>query len=290
MPRTIEEGFRDFNTKLSSSASETEAAKKHRASIESCLKSNFKLKSMFRSGSFGNGTNISGYSDVDYFAIIPADQLKERSNYSLQLIRNALDTRFPNTGVKVSCPAVSIPFGTYRSEDTEIVPADYVKSENGYRIFDIPDCNDKWMKASPEAHNAYVAHVNGQKGNKVKPLIRFLKAWKYYKNVPISSFYLELRVTRFAENEKAIVYSIDIKNILKYLLDNNLPAVQDPMGISGYIYPCKSEAQREEAVSKLATAYARAEKARECESNEDIKSAFYWWNLLFDNQFTNYYY
>lgn len=240
MPRTIEEGFRDFNKKLSSSARETGATKKHRSSIESCLKSNLNLKSIFRSGSYGNGTNISGYSDVDYFAVIPTNQLKESSDYILKLIRNALDTRFSNTGVKVNCPAVCIPFGTNRSEDTE----DYVRSENDYRVFDIPNCNDKWMKASPEAHNAYVAYVNDQKGNKVKPLIRFLKALKYYKNIPILSFYLELRVARYAANEKTIVYSIDIKNILKYLLDNNLPAVLDSVGISGNIYPCKSEAQK----------------------------------------------
>lgn len=261
MPRTIEEGFRDFNLKLSTSATETEIAKKHRASIEQCLKSNFNMKYFFRSGSFGNGTNISGYSDVDYFAVIPTNQLKEKSNYTLQLVRKALDTRFPNTGVNVNCPAVCIPFGTYRSEDTEIIPADYVRTDNGFRIFDIPDCNDNWMNASPEAHN-----------------------------VPISSFYLELRVARYAANENVIVYSVDIKNLLKFLLDNNLPAIQDPMSISGYIHACKSDAQKEDAISKLSTAYSRAQKALECESNEDAKSAFSWWQLLFSDKFPDYYY
>lgn len=290
MPRTIEEGFRDFNLKLSTSATETEIAKKHRASIEQCLKSNFNMKYFFRSGSFGNGTNISGYSDVDYFAVIPTNQLKEKSNYTLQLVRKALDTRFPNTGVNVNCPAVCIPFGTYRSEDTEIIPADYVRTDNGFRIFDIPDCNDNWMNASPEAHNAYVTYIDEQKNNKVKPFIRFLKAWKYFRNVPISSFYLELRVARYAANENVIVYSVDIKNLLKFLLDNNLPAIQDPMSISGYIHACKSDAQKEDAISKLSTAYSRAQKALECESNEDAKSAFSWWQLLFSDKFPDYYY
>ncbi len=290
MPRTIEEGFNDFHKKLTATATETETTKKHRSSIEACLKNNFGTTSFFRSGSFGNGTNVSGYSDVDYFAVIPTENLKQRSNYTLQVIKNALDTRFPSTGVNVRCPAVRVPFGQYTSEDTEIVPADYIKTENGSRIFDIPDCGDSWMKASPEAHNAYVSYVNREKGNRVKPLIRFIKAWKYFQNVPISSFYLELRASKYAATEKTIIYSIDIKNILKLLFENDLPTIQDPMGISGYIYPCKSDAQKEDALSKLQTAFTRAEKAIDRENHDDIKTAFEWWQLLFGSTFPSYYY
>jgi hypothetical protein len=290
MPRTIDEGFRDFHTKLTATASETEATKRHRASVEACLKNNFGMTSFFRSGSFGNGTNVSGYSDVDYFAVIPSKSLKQSSNYSLQVIKNVLDTRFPFTGVCVRCPSVRIPFGEYASQDTEIVPADYVKAENGFRIFDIADCENGWMKASPEAHNAYVAYVNKEQNYKVKPLIRFMKAWKYFRNVPISSFYLELRTSKYAASEKAIVYSIDIKNLLKFLLEQKLPAIQDPMGISGYIYPCKSDTQKEDALSKLQTAYIRADKAWSAEVSNDIKTAFDWWKLLFGESFPKYYY
>ena len=61
MPRSITEGFDDFLTKLKSTASESDAAKQHRASIEACLKNNFGLKRFARIGSFGNGTSVSGY-------------------------------------------------------------------------------------------------------------------------------------------------------------------------------------------------------------------------------------
>ena len=47
------------------------------------------------------------------------------------------------------------------------------------------------QQASPDAHNAYVASIDTKFGGKVKPLIRFIKAWKYFRDVPISSFYLE---------------------------------------------------------------------------------------------------
>ena len=110
MPRTIDEGFRDFLQKLTPSNTETEAARRHRASIEQSIRSNFGLNRFWRIGSFGNGTSISGYSDVDYMASIPTKSLTQNSSTSLTKLRNALDTRFPNTGVRTSCPAVVVPF------------------------------------------------------------------------------------------------------------------------------------------------------------------------------------
>ena len=51
MPRSINEGFDDFLAKLKATASESDAAKQHRASIEACLKNNFGLKRFARIGS-----------------------------------------------------------------------------------------------------------------------------------------------------------------------------------------------------------------------------------------------
>lgn len=291
MPRTIDEGFSDFLLKLRTTAVETAAAKNHRASIEACIKNNFGLNRFARIGSFGNGTNISGYSDVDYLASIPTAQLTSTSTASLVKVRNALDARFPSTGVRVSCPAITLPFGTYRSEDTEIVIADFIKEESGYKVYEIADCAGGWMRVSPDAHNAYVANIDTKLNGKVKPLIRFIKAWKYYMAVPISSFYLEMRVAKYASGENTIVYDIDIKNVLKSLLQHGLASLQDPMGFSGYISACKSSALRDDALSKLERAVTRAEKATAAHySSNDISSAFDWWRLVYDGKFPTYYY
>jgi hypothetical protein len=290
MPRTVDEGFRDFLSKLTPSASESEGARKHRASIEACLENNFGLKRFVRIGSFGNGTSISGYSDVDYLACLPTDKLTQSSTYSLGKVRDALDTRFPHTGVRVNCPAVAIPLGTTAAENTEVVPADYIKESNGYKIYDIADCAGGWMKASPDAHNDFVRTVDGKLSGKVKPLIRFIKAWKYFREAPISSFYIELRVAKYASGESSIIYDIDVKRVLRNLLDGQLASLQDPKGISGYIEACKTDLQRSDALSKLETAVIRAEKAREAAANNDIEGSFGWWRLLFNYEFPTYYY
>ena len=145
------------------------------------------------------------------------------------------------------------------------------------------------MRSSPEAHDEYVRSVDTELHGKVKPLIRFVKAWKYYNDVPISSFYLELLTTTYAAGEIAIVYSIDVKDVFERMWKSQLSAIQDPTGTSGNAIPCKISLQKTSALSKLNTAVARATKAREAEDDDDILTAFYWWDLLFDDEFPAYY-
>lgn len=291
MPRTIDEGFRDFHAKLTPSGYESTSAKNHRASIEGCLKANFGLNRFFRTGSFGNGTSISGYSDVDYFASIPSNRLSENSFFTLTQVREALNGRFYSTDVYVDCPAVVCPFGTEAKESTEVVPAQYIGEigNSNNSIYKIPDCSGGWMHSSPEAHNAYVRDVDQKLNGRVKPLIRFIKAWKCYRNVPISSFYLELRIARYAEEEPIIVYDIDVKRVFSHLYDVKLAKMQDPMGISGYISSCSTQAKLNDAWSKLSTALSRAKNAIEAKERGDLKEVFDWWNLIYDNKFPSYY-
>ncbi|MFA6393865.1 MAG: nucleotidyltransferase [Patescibacteria group bacterium] len=293
MPRTIVEGFDEFHKKLKLIKTESELLASHRESIKRCLETNFGLKNFFRTGSIGHGTSIYGYSDVDYFASIPTNNLHKNSAYSLKKIKEALENRFPNTkGIHVNSPAVVIPFGNHASETTEVIPADYIKSENGFSIYDIPSPGGGWMRAGPTAHNEYVKKINLKRELflKVKPLIRFIKAWKYYKKVPISSFYIEMRVAKYASKESSILYPIDIKYVFEEMLECELASMVDPIGISGYIESCTSEERKKDALSKLERAFTRAEKAVDAEDDGDTEDAFDWWDLVFDYKFPSYYY
>ena len=288
MPRTIAQGFDQFLRSLTPSGTESAAATAHRASIEACLKSNLDLVRFWRIGSFGNGTSISGYSDVDYMASIPWHKLKSNSSTSLADLRRVLANRFPRTGVRTSCPAVVVPFGTDAKETTEVTPGEYLRTTKGHRVYDIPDCEENWMDASPDAHNAFVRSVDVKLSSKVKPLIRFIKAWKYYRQVPLSSFYLELRVAQYASKETSIVYDIDVKRIFGLLDRIGLAAIRDPAGISGLISPCRSDAQLAESKSKLSTALTRATNACAMEAKGRTEEAYAWWNKLYNGAFPRY--
>lgn len=290
MPRTIEEGFNDFLRNLKASAPESLAAASHRASVEACLRANFGLLRFTRIGSFGNGTSISGFSDVDYLAAIPRSQLTDSSTYSLGKIRNTLDRRFPMSGVRVNTPAVGVYFGTRPSETIEIVPANDIGIERGFKVYQIADGEGTWMRASPDAHNAYVARADAAHGGRVKPLIRFAKAWKYLRDVPISSFYLEMRVARYAEDERTLIYDIDLKRLFSALLDGGLPSMRDPTGVAGYIRACRTEVLRRDALSKLSTAVGRLDKAVAASVNARTGDAFDWLQIFYGSDFPTYYY
>lgn len=289
MPTDIDSAFSEFYALLTTLAAETAAAKQHRESIQQCLESKFELTSFFLSGSFGNGTNIRGYSDVDRFAVIPAENTPERLGALLRKVAIALRRRFPLTGIRVDTPAVYVPFGPDGSESTDVIPAVHEgKTHDGFRYFAIAGRKGSWVMAGPEAHNAFVARADEWHDGGTKQLIRYVKAWRYLRQVPISSFYLELRVASYALDRPSIYFPSDIFFVLDELWRDRLVAFRDPMGISGLIDACAFPGQRTEALRKLRIARAVAERALLLESKGRVKTAFLVWTRLFGKQFPSY--
>lgn len=287
MSKDVNEAFEILIVRLKHSETESVAAAAHRRSIEARLSTDFDLKRMFRSGSFGHGTSLSNISDIDFFAVFPTAKLKKNSSSSLTAIKESLAARFPNTGVYVDSPAVVVPFSNGLQRH-EIIPADFILSEGGCNVYDIPDRYGAWMRSSPKAHNGWVNEANKEFSGKLKQLIRLVKYWNHVKSVGIRSFYIELRVTEYAKGESSIIYKFDVKGALNHLSKKNLAAMQDPKGISGYVRPC-SEANKAAALSKVNTALTRASKARELEQDGDVISAYYWWDKVFDGKFPAYF-
>jgi hypothetical protein len=182
---------------------------------------------------------------------------------------------------------VTIPFGTYASEDLEITPCFYnsiIETPAGRkRSYGIPDSNKGWMLSSPGAHNAYVAYHNKRLHNRLKPLIKLIKAWKFYRNVPISSFYLELRITKLLEEKKKIDYTIDLHGTIKKLYDIELADIRDPMQVSGMVQACKID-KKGSVLTKLGIALKKAEKAY-LAKDKNLNDCFSWWKKFYAGEF-----
>jgi hypothetical protein len=147
------------------------------------------------------------------------------------------------------------------------------------------------MWSAPEAHLAYVNKINGRAGiyRGAKSLARMAKAWKYIRNVPISSFYLEMRAAAYMDSQTSISWPYDISIFFNQLLDGGLAAMNDPTGSTGRIEPCSSAANHTDALSKLKTASTRASNAVYYVKKEDLKSAFEQWGLLWGGNFPAYF-
>ncbi len=291
MPTSISEAFDLLLSWLTPTGTETDAAKSHRQSVEQCLRANFTLTNFFRSGSFGNGTSVSGYSDIDYFAVISNLWPQSSSLSLLTNVHNVLARRFSTTtGIRIDCPAVRVPFGSTRSEAHEIVPARPMSVWGvAFPVYEIANCTGGWQRSSPDAHNDYVRRIDQTLNNRVKPLIRLVKAWKYYHDVPISSFYLELRVAVYAATQRSIVTYIDLTNIFRLLNNTALSPIIDPVGVSGSIAACANSTDLSIALMKLSSARANIDNAERAAASGNIRSAFSYWDAVYNGRFPGYY-
>ena len=292
MALTIEYAFDEFLGRLRATPGEIAAAKSHRASVSGKLVEAFGMTSFFRTGSFGNATNISGYSDVDYFAVIPRSRLKADSSLTLAEVAQALRDRFPQTSnIRVNSPGVRVPFGYDGAEATEIVPVDDTGlTKLGFSQFDMPDGSGGWKFSAPESHNAYVQNIDKTLDDRVRPLIRFIKAWKYIRNVPIKSFYLEIRVAHYASTQKSILYDTDIALFLGQMLNDYIADFPDPRfpNDNFLLKGCANVSDLTDAYSKLSNAAKWALEAAQHNNAGRIASAFRSWQLVYDGQFPPY--
>jgi hypothetical protein len=290
MAKTLEEGFQDFLKRLVPLPSEREKGVSHKNSVKSSLKKSFNCSDFFETGSFGNKTGVKHFSDTDYFAVFPRIDLRTNSSTTLTKVKEALQYTFHKTSlkIKVNSPSVIIPFGKYASENLEITPCFYngliITPVGRKKSYAIPDGNRGWMLSSPRAHKAYVAYHNERLQRRLKPLITLIKAWKFYQNVPVSSFYLELRITKLLEEKKRINYELDLYGTMKKLRDIDLADIQDPMGVSGNVSASKTEKKKKSAISKLKIACSRAEKAY-LSGSKNLDNCFYWWKMFYHGKF-----
>lgn len=288
MATTVDAAFDILISRMTPSPHETTAASDHRRTVYDKLNSSFGVTTFFRTGSTGNSTGVRYWSDVDYFAGIPYSQQRDSSAYMLQVVRDKLKERFYSSDIHVSTPAVVCNFGTDGAERVEVVPAYYVGQENGNDIYKIPLLGGGWIRSSPKVHNEYVSRHNMRLDFKLKQLIRLIKSIKYYNIIPVSSFYLELRTTKWAENERSIIYKYDVLSMLRHLANTGLAQLIDPTGISGYVPGCSTQVQKDEAISKFNSALNRAVKAYDYEKSGYIQLAFEEWDKVFNGRFPAY--
>ena len=289
MAKTAPEAFETFNSNLIPSDTERDKAASHRQTIYDKLSAEYGLYKMFQSGSFAHGTGIAGHSDVDYFVSLKTDR-PSSSDTILSSVRNTLQERFPTTDIHVSRPAVVLEFGQ-GYERVEVIPAyAYNEVDDGMK-YKIPSVvPTEWMESTPKAHLKYVngSDINVPAGS-TKRLIRLAKAWKYYCNVPISSFYLEMRAAAYMREQQSYIPWLDIYYFLKRLDNGKLAAMNDPTGSTGRIYACSTTPKAEEALSKLSSALGRAEKAKDYLEAGYTRDAFDEWDKLFNGKFPAFY-
>jgi hypothetical protein len=284
MARTVQQGLDEFLQRLRPSRAERESATAHRTSIKGAIEKHLDAVAVWETGSFAHGTAIRGHTDIDLLVSFSSTKKPKNGSSALESARTALRKRYAFTDVVVRSPAVVVRFAD--GQRVEVIPG-FIRSTSGkYTTYDIPQPGSAgWMVSSPRAHLAYVTAANESPSGGAKSLARLLKAWKYYQDVPISSFYLEMRAAQRMQSESSFLPLHDLVYMFRDLSRHALAAMNDPMDVSRRITPCSSSATLEMAKSKLATATGRADKALAAYGKERHAEAFQYLNLLYRGRF-----
>lgn len=281
---TINQHFVTLLAKLTPSSAENAAYSSLRNSVEAKLNSSFNVTFTFETGSFRSGTGVRYNTDLDILASIPTAYQRDNSYNMLLAIKTALEEKFWSSNIYIRTPSVVCAFSDNKT--LEITPGYYQRQEQDlWNVYKIPDFGGGWQIAAPSAHIAYVNMVNNKLDKKVKHVIRLIKAIKYVRNIPISSFYLELRIAKYCDGEKTISYEHDVYIVLNRLVNDGLANMRDPMGISGYIEPTSTDVQKADALSKLTTARNRAGWAIDAQKAGNHVEALNWWSKVFGRDF-----
>ena len=81
----------------------------------------------------------------------------------------------------------------------------------GFNVYGMSDTNDSWMESSPELHNDYIRTQDKRLSGKLKPLIRFIKALKFYRNIKIISipFFILLNSQGYIKVVKTLIDALN---------------------------------------------------------------------------------
>lgn len=250
-----------------------DGARGHKEAIRTRLDSDLEIYGMLEIGSLRHGTGIWMYSDADY--LVSLKGMKPSSPWTaLGKVKSSLQERFPNTTIVVRQPAVVCHFS---DGVVEVVPG--YSTDGGYSI---PDPTGGWMLTHPSQHNAWVNEVNKRFDGAAKKLTRQVKVWKYKRNVPVSSCYLEMRAAKHIEGEDAYLPLWDLYLSLNKMKIVGLSAMNDSTGLGSRFTATSSESGHSDAMSKLSTAASRALRAKDYESSGDHANAIEQLKMLFN--------
>jgi len=239
-------------------------------------------------GSYGKNTAIAPPTDIDVLFIMPYEEFDRYNSYSangqsklLQDVKNILLERYPDTYMRGDGQVVMVNFVSY---NVEVIPGFLLKNGN-YYISDT-HLGGSWKETSPKSEMENITISNKRsKGNTIK-LIKMIKAWKYYCNVSIKSFVIELGAVNFLKmwkyyDKSSVYYDWMIRDFFRKLLEYvndgcEIPGINEKMSYG------------DEWESKARTALTIAEKACEFESekdNREYRSATQEWKKIFGDRF-----
>lgn len=237
----------------------------------------------FLVGSWGKSTEIRPPRDIDIMFALPKsvyDRFQERpgnkQSQLLQEVKAVLQRTYSNTDMSGDGQVVIVPFSTYA---VEIAPA-FLLDTGKYYICDTND-GGKYKTTDPNAEIENVRTSNSDTNGNTRDLIRMMKRWQEYCNIPLKSFLIELLVIEFLKSwehrgKSTVYYDWMVRDFFYFLKNKSQWSSVIVPGTYETIYLGDTGWQ-----SRAETAYNRAIKACEYERDNYLYLAGEEWQKIF---------
>lgn len=150
-------------------------------------------------GSWGKSTRIRPPRDIDVLFVLPESVFHRyqqrpgnKQSQLLQEVKGVLQATYTSTNMSGDGQVVVVPFLSYA---VEVVPA-FLLQSGQYWICDTNN-GGRYKETDPKAEIEKVSASNDHTNGNTRRLIRMMKRWQEYCNVPLKSFLIELLAIEF---------------------------------------------------------------------------------------------
>lgn len=154
-------------------------------------------------GSYGRGTAIKGFSDLDMVFQLPKNYYDTYNSYFingqsslLQYIRGCIQKTYPSTYIGADGQVVIVEFSD--NIKFEIVPG-FLNNDGSYAY---PDSNDggKWRITKPTDEINAINYMDKKTNGNLKWLCRMMRSWKNQWSVPMGGLLIDTLAYRFIQD------------------------------------------------------------------------------------------
>jgi len=220
---------------------------KWRQQLLSIVKNATAADRVLLAGSSSHGTSIAGFSDLDYFVVLPGNADFDPASALERLYRTLKMSVSAATEFYIDSPAVCVR-NPFTGLVVEFVPA-FRSKATGLLIPDLEV--EQWIPTDPVAHVAYLNRV-GSATVSLRDVIRLLKYWKVGAVPNLSSLYLEMLAcqTILVHPNQPLLYQFT--ECMSTLMSRRLRGLPDPsIAFSRIIQPFTNHSVEQEEVLRL---------------------------------------
>ena len=242
-------------------------------------------------GSHKKGTAVRGVSDIDLFLLLRRDGVRwgkglVSSKTVLANCRQSIQDSLPYSTVRCDKSAVSVDIAR-ATHHIEVVPAFFDGVAGGFARFRIPDGSGDWLLTAPLAHADWLRKANSDGGNRLKPVVRLLKAWAAARGgtQALSSYYVESALGFANVVGGPWSYSEALYRAFHCLTMLRCQPIADPMQVSDRpVRIARTDQQCQDIREYVDEAYERATQARHEESRGREAAALQRWRQVFNHR------